>query len=82
MTLMVVGKEAVLSVLNTVSISIPLYAACIVFQNARLSASSLDLPYALSKQADVGTKAKEAIFALLWNRGSEHFQVYYLVLSY
>lgn len=76
LTLMVVGKEAVLSLLNTVSnlnSAFVLHASC--FYMPGFIASILDSPHAIIMQADAGAKTKEGIFALLWNRGSEHFQV-------
>ena len=73
---MVVGKEAVLSLLNTVSsLKFRRSAACTVLLHARLYRKQLDSKHALLMQADAGAKAKEGVFALLWNRGSEHFQV-------
>ena len=74
---MVVGKEAVLCLLNTVSdvSHLCLQVSCF-YMHMLLRKVTRELHNMLCQvQADAGAKAKEGIFALLWNRGSEHFQV-------
>ena len=83
LTLMVVGKEAVTSLLNTVSKISPavcLHASC--FHLHKICAFPWLTSSTAIVQGGAGAKAKEGIFALLWNRGSEQFQVCVVVASF
>jgi len=71
---MVVGKESVLALMDLVRSTAPAVNA-VSLSSVCISPANRVGCNAHNMQGDAGSKPKQSIFALLWNRSTEHFQV-------